>query len=70
MCSFRFQGCKNDFFTSLQVIRSIYLNLKAMNAGMKNEPTKDFKDCIKLRAVAIKARIDDINDLDELQGII
>jgi hypothetical protein len=53
-------------FGPIKVIHSVFVNLRAMNAGAKIGPTKEFKEFIEPKAAAIKARIRDSNDLNRL----
>ncbi len=53
-----------------RTIHSIFLNLKAINANNCNSPTSEFNDFIKPYSAAIKARIDRINNINELLDLI
>jgi hypothetical protein len=54
----------------IRTIHSVFLNLKAINAGNYNAPTREFIEFIKPHSAAIKARIDKINNLNELLEFI
>jgi hypothetical protein len=54
----------------IRTIHSIVLNLKAVNAENYNAPTREFIDFIKPYSAAIKARIDRINNINELLDLI
>ena len=53
----------------IRTIHSIFVNLRALNAGTHNEPTNEFREFVKPRKAAIKTRIEGINDLNKLFDI-
>lgn len=56
-------------FGPIQVLISIFKNIRAVNAGMTTEPTKEFRDFIKPHAAAIMARQENIKDFNSLFNI-
>ena len=54
----------------IKTIHSIFLNWKAVNAEHYNAPTREFIDFIKPYSAAIKARIDNITNVNELVELI
>jgi hypothetical protein len=54
----------------IKTIRSVFANLRAMNSGKHNGPTKEFVEFIKPRSAAIKARFNKITDVRQLLDVI
>jgi hypothetical protein len=54
----------------IRTIRSILLNLKAINAENYNAPAREFIEFIKPHSAAIKARIESIRNVSELLDLI